>query len=109
MGEQTFVARAQRFGTNDTAKVRQTVTDTVPWGRLGVPMDIAKGVVFLASDDAGYMNGAGPVVDGGRRRSEARARTANNDEVRVTISSLASLLERVMQNCRQFCLRSSPR
>ncbi|HEY7581854.1 MAG TPA: glucose 1-dehydrogenase [Acetobacteraceae bacterium] len=65
MGEQTFVARAQRFGANDAAKVRQTVTDTVPWGRLGVPMDIAKGVVFLASDDAGYMNGAGLVVDGG--------------------------------------------
>jgi NAD(P)-dependent dehydrogenase (short-subunit alcohol dehydrogenase family) len=65
MGEQTFVARAQRFGTNDVVQVRQTVTDTVPWGRLGVPMDIAKGIVFLASDDAGYMNGAGLVVDGG--------------------------------------------
>jgi NAD(P)-dependent dehydrogenase (short-subunit alcohol dehydrogenase family) len=65
MGEQTFVARAQRTGSNDTTPVRQTVTDTVPWGRLGVPMDIAKGIVFLASDDAGYMNGAGLVVDGG--------------------------------------------
>lgn len=65
MGEQTFVARAQRTGSNDTASVRQTVTDLVPWGRMGVPMDIAKGIVFLASDDAGYMNGAGLVVDGG--------------------------------------------
>jgi NAD(P)-dependent dehydrogenase (short-subunit alcohol dehydrogenase family) len=65
MGEQVFVARARRSGTNDTAQVRQTVTDTVPWGRLGVPMDIAKGIVFLSSDDAGYMNGAGLVVDGG--------------------------------------------
>jgi NAD(P)-dependent dehydrogenase (short-subunit alcohol dehydrogenase family) len=65
MGEQTFVARAQRTGSNDTTQIRQTVTDTVPWGRLGVPMDIAKGIVFLASDDAGYMNGAGLVVDGG--------------------------------------------
>jgi NAD(P)-dependent dehydrogenase (short-subunit alcohol dehydrogenase family) len=65
MGEQTFVSRAQRSGTNDTTAVRQTVTETVPWGRLGVPMDIAKGIVFLASDDAGYMNGAGLVVDGG--------------------------------------------
>jgi NAD(P)-dependent dehydrogenase (short-subunit alcohol dehydrogenase family) len=65
MGEQTFAARAQRTGSNDTAQIRQTVADTVPWGRLGVPMDIAKGIVFLASDDAGYMNGAGLVVDGG--------------------------------------------
>jgi NAD(P)-dependent dehydrogenase (short-subunit alcohol dehydrogenase family) len=65
MGEQTFVARAQRSGTNDTAAIRQTVTDTVPWGRLGVTLDIAKGIVFLASDDASYMNGAGLVVDGG--------------------------------------------
>jgi NAD(P)-dependent dehydrogenase (short-subunit alcohol dehydrogenase family) len=65
MGEQTFVARAQRSGSNDTTQIRQTVTDTVPWGRLGAPMDIAKGIVFLASDDAGYMNGACLVVDGG--------------------------------------------
>jgi len=65
MGEQTFVARAQRTGSNDTTTARQIVTDSVPWGRMGVPMDIAKGIVFLASDDAGYMNGAGLIVDGG--------------------------------------------
>lgn len=63
MGEQTFVARVQRSGSNDTARVRQTVTETVPWGRLGVPLDIAKGILFLASDDADYMNGAGLIVD----------------------------------------------
>jgi Enoyl-(Acyl carrier protein) reductase len=33
--------------------------------RLGVPMDIAKGILFLACDDAGCMNGAGLIVDGG--------------------------------------------
>jgi NAD(P)-dependent dehydrogenase (short-subunit alcohol dehydrogenase family) len=65
MGEQTFMARARRTGTNDLAPARQVVVDTIPWGRLGVPSDIAKGIVFLASDDAGYMNGAGLVVDGG--------------------------------------------
>jgi NAD(P)-dependent dehydrogenase (short-subunit alcohol dehydrogenase family) len=65
MGEQTFMARARRTGSNDPAPVRQQVSDSIPWGRLGVPLDIAKGIVFLASDDAAYMNGAGLVVDGG--------------------------------------------
>jgi len=65
MGAQTFVARAQRTGSNDPNVSRKTVLDTVPWGRLGVANDIAKGIVFLASDDAGYMTGAGLVVDGG--------------------------------------------
>lgn len=65
MGEQTFVSRARRTGDNDTAAAKRVVTDTIPWGRLGVATDIAKGIVFLASDDAGYMNGAGLVVDGG--------------------------------------------
>jgi NAD(P)-dependent dehydrogenase (short-subunit alcohol dehydrogenase family) len=37
------------------------------WGRLhlGTPEDIAKGIVFLASDDAAFMTGAGLVIDGG--------------------------------------------
>ena len=65
MGEQTFATRARRTGSNDLAASREVVTATVPWGRLGVPLDIAKGIVFLASDDAGYMNGAGLVLDGG--------------------------------------------
>jgi NAD(P)-dependent dehydrogenase (short-subunit alcohol dehydrogenase family) len=65
MGEQTFVARAARTGSNDTAPARQTVINSIPWGRLGVATDIAKGIVFLASDDAGYMNGSALVVDGG--------------------------------------------
>jgi NAD(P)-dependent dehydrogenase (short-subunit alcohol dehydrogenase family) len=36
-----------------------------PIGRLGEAEDIAKGIVFLASDDAGFMTGSGLVVDGG--------------------------------------------
>ena len=34
-------------------------------GRLGVPMDVAEAVVFLASDDAAFVNGAVMAVDGG--------------------------------------------
>jgi NAD(P)-dependent dehydrogenase (short-subunit alcohol dehydrogenase family) len=65
MGEQTFVSRARNLGSNDVDAVRQQATSRHPIGRLGVPDDIAKGIVFLASDDAGFMTGAGLVVDGG--------------------------------------------
>ena len=34
--------------------------------RLGEPVDIAKVVLFLASDDAGFVSGTGIAVDGGR-------------------------------------------
>ena len=37
----------------------------IPWRRLGTPDDIAKAVVFLASDDADYVTGATLRVDGG--------------------------------------------
>jgi NAD(P)-dependent dehydrogenase (short-subunit alcohol dehydrogenase family) len=65
MGDQTFVARARNLGTNDVGAARQMALGTHPIGRLGTPNDIAKGILFLASDDAGFMTGAGLVVDGG--------------------------------------------
>lgn len=37
--------------------------------RLGEPIDVAKVVLFLASDDAAFVNGTGVVVDGGRADS----------------------------------------
>ena len=37
----------------------------IPLGRVGVPLDIAKACVFLASDDADYIAGAVLQVDGG--------------------------------------------
>jgi len=65
MGEMTFHARARHTSSNDPEGARRMVTNSVPWGRLGTTTDIAKGIVFLASDDAGYMNGSALVVDGG--------------------------------------------
>ena len=65
MGAQTFTARAQQAGSNDVDGARNAALKMHPIGRLGVPADIANGIVFLASDDAGFMTGAGLVVDGG--------------------------------------------
>jgi 3(or 17)beta-hydroxysteroid dehydrogenase len=65
MGVQTFVARATQTGSNDVDGARARALQMHPIGRLGAADDIARGIVFLASDDAGFMTGAGLVVDGG--------------------------------------------
>jgi 3(or 17)beta-hydroxysteroid dehydrogenase len=65
MGAQTFEARATQTGTNDVDGARRVALASHPIGRLGVPQDIANGICFLASDDAGFMTGSGMVADGG--------------------------------------------
>ena len=43
----------------------EQLTLATPAGRLGVPRDIANGVVFLASDESEWMTGSELVIDGG--------------------------------------------
>jgi NAD(P)-dependent dehydrogenase (short-subunit alcohol dehydrogenase family) len=43
----------------------KTISSSVPLGRFGTPDEIAKAVVFLASDDSSYVTGAELFVDGG--------------------------------------------
>ncbi len=54
------------LASSDTGQQRRAmIADTVPLGRLGTPEEIAKAVVFLASDDASYITGTELFVDGG--------------------------------------------
>jgi NAD(P)-dependent dehydrogenase (short-subunit alcohol dehydrogenase family) len=44
---------------------KKMISTMVPLGRLGTPDEIAKAVVFLASDDSSYVTGTELFVDGG--------------------------------------------
>ena len=46
-------------------ELQATLIELHPIGRLGVPDDIANGVLFLASDASGFMTGSELVIDGG--------------------------------------------
>lgn len=56
-------------GTIDTGMLKREVIPAIieknPVGRLGVPDDVAALLSFLASEEAGFINGAAIVIDGG--------------------------------------------
>jgi acetoacetyl-CoA reductase len=59
------------IGTEMVAAMDETVLKTrilpqIPVGRLGLPEEVARAVVFLSSDDAGYITGATLAINGGQ-------------------------------------------
>ena len=54
------------LASSETGEQRKKmIADSVPLGRFGAPEEIAKAVVFLASDDSTYVTGIELFVDGG--------------------------------------------
>jgi acetoacetyl-CoA reductase len=47
-------------------KVLEKIIATIPVGRLGQARDIARGVVFLVADDAGFITGSTVDINGGQ-------------------------------------------
>lgn len=52
-------------GGEQAADTKQALVDQIPVGRIGQPQDIANAVLFLASDEAGFITGIELFVDGG--------------------------------------------
>ena len=58
-----FIETPMTDALNEQQKAR--LTEGIPLGRLGQPADIAAAVVYLASDEAGWITGATLHVNGG--------------------------------------------
>ena len=52
-------------GSDDSARVLDALRRAVPMRRLGRPEEVAAAVVFLASEEAGYITGQTLSVSGG--------------------------------------------
>jgi glucose 1-dehydrogenase len=52
-------------GAWNTPEAEAELLKLIPYGRVGMPEDIARAVVWLASDESDYVTGATLFVDGG--------------------------------------------
>ncbi len=56
-----------KLGLSDEEQktLRDEILSLVPLGRMGTPLEIAKAIVFLASDESSFIVGTELLVDGG--------------------------------------------
>ncbi len=59
-------AMLDRFMGEDTPERRAMFKATIPLGRFSTPDDIANAALYLVSDEAEFITGVAPEVDGGR-------------------------------------------
>jgi NAD(P)-dependent dehydrogenase (short-subunit alcohol dehydrogenase family) len=60
-----FVTSPMTEIVHNDAELSKPRLDQTPLGRFGTPNDIAKGCLYLASDDAAWVTGSELVIDGG--------------------------------------------
>ena len=60
-----FIETALTERVMRTPLLRKALLDQTPMRRFGTPADVAKAALFLVSDDAAFITGAGLTVDGG--------------------------------------------
>ena len=61
----TRLIRQYFESTPDPEEARRKLLDSIPMKRLATPEDVARAVLFLASDDSSYVTGTCLAVDGG--------------------------------------------
>lgn len=60
-----YIVTAMTRSMLEDARIRRSIEDATPCPRLGFPDDVGHAALYLASDEAAFVNGAALVVDGG--------------------------------------------
>jgi NAD(P)-dependent dehydrogenase (short-subunit alcohol dehydrogenase family) len=63
----TATSMLKKLATPRTDHFAETIVKMTPLQRFGIPDDMAKAIVFLASSDAQFITGVNLIVDGGIR------------------------------------------
>ena len=60
-----FVDSPMTRAHHDNPNIHEERVAKMPLGRMGLPEDIAAGILYLASDESSFVTGAELVIDGG--------------------------------------------